>query len=396
MMMTGRVLLVGALCVLWCGLSGMALNDYCSEGGENGLRHTSNGGSDGVSLKVDCGLLSAPMGLIKAVEAADEEQELSDPGPRDRSEELSPDNTEDGGATGLGRDVVAIQAAAIPPKPEGPGTGRQEGKSTVVNTKGKEEDNKKGTAADSKKLKPDQSSSSSGGSGPPVGEEPLSENSKSSKYSGIQLKEQGKDLRSKSHSHEEVVEETSESEQEGTEEDKYKKINDKAPAVIRENPVEQKEMQTSTSPTQVNGQSGTEDNVPMQQLQQPQSGMNQNNNSQTTSVAPTTANQHNEPSAIHTETRPPSPTAKRDAANIVSDKSTEDSNQNNDLAADGAVTAEEKQNENDEESAKEKNGVGANSTANTDESDGSTAAIHSTSPLLLLFVSAAAAAVVAA
>ncbi|RNC32441.1 mucin-associated surface protein (MASP), partial [Trypanosoma cruzi] len=384
---------------------GHAMEDYCSEGGGNGLRHTSNGGDDGVSLKTECVLLSTRMALIKAVEAAEAgEDELSGaPAPsQDKSKVSSPDNTEDGGATGLGSGVVAVQAAAIQPKPEGSGTGGQEGKSTVVNTKGKEGDNKNGTAADSKKPKPDQSSSSSGGPGPLVGEEPLSEHSKTSEFSGIQLKEQGKDLRSKPHSHEEVVEETSESEQEGTGEGKYEKINDKAPAVIRENPLEQKEMQTATSPTQVNGQSGTEDNVPMQQLQQPQSGMNQSNNSQTRSVAPTTANQHNDPSAVHMETRPPSPTANRDAANIVSDKSTEDSNQKNDLAADGAGTAEEKQNENKDANPKEtpvEATAMKTTTATTGDSDGSTAVSHTTSPLLLLLLvvaCAAAAAVVAA
>ncbi|RNC35558.1 mucin-associated surface protein (MASP), partial [Trypanosoma cruzi] len=72
-MMAGRVLLVCALCVLWCGaVFGHATEGYCSEGGGSGLRHTSNGGDDGVSIKADCGLLSTRMGLINAVEAADE------------------------------------------------------------------------------------------------------------------------------------------------------------------------------------------------------------------------------------------------------------------------------------------------------------------------------------
>ncbi|KAF8300188.1 Mucin-associated surface protein (MASP), putative, partial [Trypanosoma cruzi] len=77
-MMTGRVLLVCALCVLWCGaVFGHAMEDYCGEGGGNGLRHTSNGGDDGVSLKADCGLLSTRMALIKAVEAADDGEDGS-------------------------------------------------------------------------------------------------------------------------------------------------------------------------------------------------------------------------------------------------------------------------------------------------------------------------------
>ncbi|PBJ77860.1 mucin-associated surface protein [Trypanosoma cruzi cruzi] len=52
--------------------------------------------------------------------------------------------------------------------------------------------------------------------------------------------------------------------------------------------------------------------------------------------------------------------------------------------------------ESDKESIKDKTGVGANSTANTADSDGSTAVSHTTSPLLLLLVACAAAAAVVA
>ncbi|KAF8282266.1 Mucin-associated surface protein (MASP), putative, partial [Trypanosoma cruzi] len=70
MMMTGRVLLVCALCVLWClTVFGDARDNRCSEGDGNVLIRTTNGGNDGVSIKADCALLSARVGLIKAVEA---------------------------------------------------------------------------------------------------------------------------------------------------------------------------------------------------------------------------------------------------------------------------------------------------------------------------------------
>ncbi|RNC33656.1 mucin-associated surface protein (MASP), partial [Trypanosoma cruzi] len=87
-MMTGRVLLVCALCVLWCSaVFGHAMEDYCGEGGGNGLRHTSNGGDDGVSLKADCGLLSTRMASIKAVEAAEGEQEMNVTAPLENLED---------------------------------------------------------------------------------------------------------------------------------------------------------------------------------------------------------------------------------------------------------------------------------------------------------------------
>ncbi|EKF28697.1 mucin-associated surface protein (MASP), putative, partial [Trypanosoma cruzi marinkellei] len=70
MMMTGRVLLVCALCVLWCGaVFGDAGDDCWGEGGENVMRHSNDGGSDGMSLKVDCGLSFTRMGLMRAIEA---------------------------------------------------------------------------------------------------------------------------------------------------------------------------------------------------------------------------------------------------------------------------------------------------------------------------------------
>ncbi|RNC40128.1 mucin-associated surface protein (MASP) [Trypanosoma cruzi] len=155
MMMTGRVLLVCALCVLWCGaVFGHAMEDYCGEGGGNGLRHTSNGGDDGVSLKADCGLLSTRMALIKAVEAADNGRvELSVPDPsQDTEEKLDdkslPNNTEGSVAAGPGRDVVASPPppAAVTLEPEESGTEEQvRGLKVVDPNGGKEVDGKNGS-----------------------------------------------------------------------------------------------------------------------------------------------------------------------------------------------------------------------------------------------------------
>ncbi|RNC55787.1 mucin-associated surface protein (MASP) [Trypanosoma cruzi] len=76
-MMTGRVLLVCALCVLWCWCGGFADEAGASAGGGNGLRHTSNGVNDG-SSKADCGLFFTSMGLLKAVEAGEDNLPLTD------------------------------------------------------------------------------------------------------------------------------------------------------------------------------------------------------------------------------------------------------------------------------------------------------------------------------
>ncbi|KAF8279997.1 Mucin-associated surface protein (MASP), putative, partial [Trypanosoma cruzi] len=167
MMMTGRVLLVCALCVLWCGaVFGHAMEDYCGEGGGDGLRHTSNGGDDGVSVKADCVLLSTRMALIKAVEAAEAGQESSGPVPPQDTEESLPNNANGTGAPGPGGVIVAVQPpAVIPPTPNGSGTEEKGKKSEVVNTSGEkvagDQEQKDVIKADPQHQSVDQLSSSS-------------------------------------------------------------------------------------------------------------------------------------------------------------------------------------------------------------------------------------------
>ncbi|KAF8304062.1 Mucin-associated surface protein (MASP), putative, partial [Trypanosoma cruzi] len=201
MMMTGRALLVCALCVLWCGaVVGRAMNDYCSEGGGNGLMHKSNGGNDGVSLKADCGLLSTRMGLIKAIEASDAGPELGVvPNQLEKfqdTEKSSKDKTSRSGASGPGGDGVAGQPApAAPLKTGESGPGGQERESKVLDPNvGKEADDRNGSLSESQKLRTDQSSSTTGGPGTEDGEEPaLENNSKRNGSSDIHLNEEGAD-----------------------------------------------------------------------------------------------------------------------------------------------------------------------------------------------------------
>ncbi|KAF5215582.1 Mucin-associated surface protein (MASP) subgroup S100 [Trypanosoma cruzi] len=403
-MMTGRVLLVCALCVLWCGaVFGHAMDDYCSEGGGNGLRHTSNGGDDGVSLKADCGLLSTRMGLIKAVEAAEAGQGLSVTLQPGEPKETSLDNNQGGGAPGSGDVGVGGQPAPAPPAAPsigGSGTEEQVGELEVVDTNdgnvaGDKKEHEDVNAADSQQQTADQlsSSSSSGSSGTEGVKEPaLKENSEISGNSDKPPQEEEEDLRSESDGREEEAEELVKNE----EDKKNDKMVHKAPTETPGGPTNKAELQTAT--TQVNGDSSPETLGDVQQPEEVQGEKDSNNHSQTKSAATIAANQQNEPSADHGESGPPSPTANGDAANNDSDKSTEDGIPNSDQAADGAGTAEEKQNENKESNPKETPVTATamkTTTATTGDSDGSTAVSHTTSPLLLL-VFACAAAVVAA
>ncbi|KAF8289121.1 Mucin-associated surface protein (MASP), putative, partial [Trypanosoma cruzi] len=199
MLMTSRVLLVCALCVLWCGaIFGHAMNDYCSEGGGNGLRHTSNGGDDGVSLKADCGLLSTRMGLIKAVEAEDGHLELSGD-PLEASEVSSPgkkldDKTSGGGTPGAGGGVAGpATAAAAALEPGESGRGEPNRELEVADTTGEENanDRRKGSERNPENLKNGQSSSFSSGSSGTLGGEGLAseKNSKAAESSEDELKE---------------------------------------------------------------------------------------------------------------------------------------------------------------------------------------------------------------
>ncbi|EAN89459.1 Mucin-associated surface protein (MASP) [Trypanosoma cruzi] len=418
MMMAGRVLLVCALCVLCCGaVFGHAMEDYCGEGGGNGLRHTSNGGDDGVSPKADCGLLSTRMALIKAVEAAEAGEESSGvpDQPQDKSES-SPNNKlgnnmQSTGVPGSGGSV----AGQAPLGSGGSDTGGQERGSNVLGPNEEKEagrmDQKDGKGTGPHNEGAEQSSSSSGSPAPQSGEDHKLENtSESNESSDIQLK--------KEDAVEAEIPKISEKEEPGGGKENE---NGKALTGIPDSQTKMKETKTVTppplltktaeearitigipagdsTPAETNGHSKPEDTVNMQQLQQPQDGIESNNNSQTNSGTEISANQQNEPSADQAESTP-LPTANGDAANNKAEKSTEEGMPNNGPAADGAETREEKQDENKEANPKEtpvEATAMKTTTATTGDSDGSTAVSHTTSPLLLLLLVACAAAVVAA
>ncbi|RNE95922.1 mucin-associated surface protein (MASP), partial [Trypanosoma cruzi] len=408
LMMAGRVLLVCALCVLCC-LSGFgaARDNHCIDGGGDVFTHTrKDGGSDGVSLKADCGLLSTRMALIKAVEAAEAGPESSRPVPPQVTEESSPDNKLGNNANGTGAPgskggSVAGQpeaAAGIPPTPKGLGRDEKGKKSEVMDTSGEEvaggQEQNDVIKVDPQHQRGDQlSSSSSDSSDTESVKQPSSRaNSKSKEISDDQPQEEEEEedednLRSETDSHEE--------QEELEKKEALQKASNEAPTETNGSPTNKEEKQTAT--TQVNGESSPEALEKVKQPEEVQGEMDSNNNPQTKSVASIAANQHNETSADHRESGPPSPTANGDAANNDSEKSTEGGIPSNDPAADGAGTAEEKQNENKDANPKEtpvEATAMKNTTATTGNSDGSTAVSHTTSPLLLLVFACAAAAAV--
>ncbi|EAN85181.1 mucin-associated surface protein (MASP), putative, partial [Trypanosoma cruzi] len=272
-MMTGRVLLVCALCVLWCSaVFGHAMEDYCGEGGGNGLRHTSNGGDDGVSLKADCGLLSTRMASIKAVEAAEGEQEMNVTAPLENLEDNKlGNNTKGSGVAGLeGNDGVAVQPPTKKPLNLGrSGAGEQEGMSRPVDAKdGKRTSHTHNQSVrDPEEIKTVESSSSSGSPGTEgikihnlentsernesYKETPTEENNLFSKYDCTELvlkEEPEKTADKKNASHE-------------------------APTETHGSPANDTEIHTATPPSPpatMNEQSSNEDLPPVQPLQRVQ------------------------------------------------------------------------------------------------------------------------------
>ncbi|ESS54901.1 mucin-associated surface protein (MASP) [Trypanosoma cruzi Dm28c] len=339
MMMTGRVLLVCALCVLWCVVCG-----GCSE------------------------LTQDPPCNASSKEKPQKEEEavvgeLDQKAQREAPKAPSP------------KASVSQEMPASPSQAQQSGGGASETAIATMDNKVQKEEYKNEKMEEEAKQK---------GQEKQQGEEDEGEEEE---------EEEGRD--SKSDSLEEEVEVTIISEQE-TEEDKKNKSNE-APKETPGGPTNKEETQTAT--TKVNGQSSPEALEGVKQSEEVQGEKDSNDNPQTKSVASIAANRQNEPSADHGESRPPSPTANGGVANNDSDKSSEDGISNSGPAADAAGTRDEKQNENKDANPK-KTPVEAtatkNTTATTGDSDGSTAVSHTTSPLLLLLLVACAAAAVAA
>ncbi|KAF5214614.1 Mucin-associated surface protein (MASP) subgroup S074 [Trypanosoma cruzi] len=171
MMMSGRVLLVCALCVLWCvTVFGDARDNRCIEGDGNVLTHTHNGGNNGLRLKAGCGLISTRMGLINAVAAGDGSEGGTSNAPLDSVGGTSPGAGGGNGAAG----------AATPTSPSGPGVSGAGDEGGQLPLAGQEENKKNkvdpnsNAAAGPPDQTNDQLSSSSGSTPTRSGENPSS------------------------------------------------------------------------------------------------------------------------------------------------------------------------------------------------------------------------------
>ncbi|PBJ78374.1 mucin-associated surface protein [Trypanosoma cruzi cruzi] len=384
MMMTGRVLLVCALCVLWCVAGGGGRAETPSPVSPPDEKTQNKEAVRVAGKEVQNGQPEAPQEPAPKASGLPAGVPTSSQAPQ----------PEGGGS-------VAGQAAAAPTPGESDTEGKERGSNVSdpavgIKEVAGDEEQRDANAADSQQQRGDKSSSSSSSSGSSgtegVKQPVVKENSESNEALDDPPQEE-KDLRGESDSREGEAEEL-----EKKEEDSGNR-NDKALTDISENPAKHTEVQTTT--TELNGQSSAEALEDVKQSEEVQSEKDSNNNSQTKNVATIAVNQQNEPSADHGESWPPSPTENGSAANNEADKSIEEGIPNSDPAADAAETAEGKQNENKEVNPKETTVEATamkNTTATTGDSDGSTAVSHTTSPLLLLLVvvCAAAAAVVAA
>ncbi|ESS60352.1 mucin-associated surface protein (MASP) [Trypanosoma cruzi Dm28c] len=149
MMVPGRVLLVCALCVLWCLTAfGDATDNRCVEDDGNVLTHTHNGGNDGLRLKADFGLISTRIGLMKVVEAGEREDLESDNASLDSVGGKLPQGsvlavTGDNETPGQ-KEAKGAAGAGLPPSMPGlgvPGTGDEKGQLVVAGQKVNEKNN---------------------------------------------------------------------------------------------------------------------------------------------------------------------------------------------------------------------------------------------------------------
>ncbi|KAF5216432.1 Mucin-associated surface protein (MASP) subgroup S074 [Trypanosoma cruzi] len=184
MMMSGRVLLVCALCVLWCvTVFGIARDNRCIEGDGNVLTRTHNGGNNGLRLKADCGLISTRMGLINAVAAGDGSEGGTSNAPLDSVGGTSPGSLlagSGGNETPAAGGEQSAAGAATPPSPSGPGVSGAGDEGGQLPVAGQEENEKNkvdpnsNAAAGPPDQTNDQLSSSSGSTPTRSGENPSS------------------------------------------------------------------------------------------------------------------------------------------------------------------------------------------------------------------------------
>ncbi|KAF5220148.1 Mucin-associated surface protein (MASP) subgroup S074 [Trypanosoma cruzi] len=425
MMMTGRVLLVCALCVLWCvTVFGIAMDNRCVEDDGNVLTHTHNGGNDRVRLTADCGLISTRMGLIKAVAAGDDSEGGTTNAPLDGEEKTAPggepagsgDNETPGPKGGNG--AAGAATPSLPSGPGVPGAGTKTGQSPVAGQEGNENKNvdpNNKAATDSQDQHIDQLSSSSGSTPSPPGENPFSTGTSGIKQLPTETLKNGvADPRNKSGDDGERDEEETRKEKEENKlqpETQERGNNAEVPQSLPAQP------SGGPAPPPPPASAGEESpTAEKENLQKVTKAKNENTPSEfeTDSEAPeppsgdATQEQHSHDTDTEDSTKnaatgsPAEPTSSSTSASgsgdHVQNKADEDDAQSSEGQHDSLETGNTNVVLTLSEAAPQTATANTTDTANTQNSDGSTAVSHTTSPLLLLLlvVCAAAAAVVAA
>ncbi|KAF5216453.1 Mucin-associated surface protein (MASP) subgroup S074 [Trypanosoma cruzi] len=420
MMMTGRVLLVCALCVLWClTVFGAARDNRCVEGDGNVLTHTHNEGNDRVRLKADFGLISTRMGLIKAVEAGEREGEelesldgpLDSVGGKSPSSLLASTGDNEAPGAGGGQGAAGAGAASLPSGPGVPGTGDENRQSLMAGQKGNEKKNLDPGSKEPRESQDqtnDQLSSLSGSTSTPSGEKPSSTGTDDltplSKHTVTEL---GADRQDNHQSNEEI--------QAGKAEDEEKQKN-KAQTGSRES----KNNGGETTPPLLPSSEGEGSPLPDQEnSQNPKKVTNEATPSgpKMESEAPeqpsgdATQGQHSHDTDTEDSTKnaaagsPAEPTTSSSSTSGSGDHVQNKADKDDAQSSEGQHDSLETGNTNvvpalseaAPQTAKTTTAAQTNDTATPDDSDGSTAASHTTSPLLilLLVVACAAAAAVA-
>ncbi|KAF8288432.1 Mucin-associated surface protein (MASP), subgroup S074 [Trypanosoma cruzi] len=437
MRMTGRVLLVCALCVLWCGNGfGDARDNRCVEGGRNFLTHTRNGGNDRLRLKADRGLISTRMGLIKAVAAEDDsEGGINNALLEEKTAAGGISAGSGGNAAPVPKEVEGAAGAGTPPSPSGlgvSGTGAETRRLPAAGQEGNEENNldpKKKAATDSKDQTNDELSSPSGSTPTRSGEKPsLTGTDDINQLPKGKVTELGVERQDNRESDEAIEKEDGAKDKEKKQEksklqpEKHKGQNnagEKPPSLPAPPPpppttpsggpapsISEGEGSPPTEPkNSQNPKKVTKENTPSEfktdsEATQPPSGdATQGRHSHDTDTEDST---NNAATGSPAETTTTSSTSTSGSGDHVQNKEDKDdaqiSEEQHDSLDNGNTNGVSKLSEAEPQTPATATAAQKNYTTAPGDSDGSTAAFHITSPLLLLLVvaCAAAAAVVAA
>ncbi|ESS61824.1 mucin-associated surface protein (MASP) [Trypanosoma cruzi Dm28c] len=415
MMMTGRVLLVCALCVLWCLTAfGDATDNRCIEGDGNVLTHTHNAGNDGLRLKADFGLISTRIGLMKVVEAGEREDLESDNASLDSVGGKLPQGsvlavTGDNETPGQ-KEAKGAAGAGLPPSMPGlgvSGTGDENRQSLNAGQEGNEQNSlepKKKEPKESQDQTTDQLPSSSGSTPSLSGEKPSSKgNSEITQLPKETVTKGDVDPRNNSGDDEEREEEETrgESEEEKAQTGSRESQNngETTPPLLPSSEgkggpkVDQESSQKVIKVTNEATPSGSK--MESEAPEPPSGDATQGQHSHDTDTENSTKN-----AAAGSPAEPTtSSTSTSDSGDHVQNKADEDDAQSSEEQHDSLETGNTNVvptlSEEAPRTAETITAARINGTANTQNSDGSTAVSHTTSPLLL-FVACPAAAAVAA